>query len=293
MSLKSKLESGQFAVSCEFGPVKGTDTHEIHENIEILKSKVDAANVTDQQSSVMRLSGLVTASLCVQGGLEPIFQMTCRDRNRIALQSDLLGAWVMGIKNVLALTGDLPSLGDQPKAKPVFDLDSVTLLQTITQLNSGKDLSDIELKGKPDFFAGAVVKVENNTEASFELQIHKFQKKIAAGAKFFQTQACYDPKSFEKLMRRVEKYKVPVMVGVIPLKNAGSAKYMNANVAGIHVPDDLIDIMAKASKEDREKVGLEMAANLIKQMKGMCQGVHIMAVAWEKKVPEIMALAGL
>ena len=121
MGLKEALSSGKFAVSCEFGPVKGTDTHEIKENIEILKPKVDAANVTDQQSSVMRLSGLVTAALCVQGGLEPIFQMTCRDRNRIALQSDLLGAWVMGIKNVLALTGDLPSLGDQPAAKPVFD----------------------------------------------------------------------------------------------------------------------------------------------------------------------------
>ena len=293
MSLQSALESGKFAVSCEFGPVKGTDTHEIKENIEILKSKVDAANVTDQQSSVMRLSGLVTAALCVQGGLEPIFQMTCRDRNRIALQSDLLGASVMGIKNVLALTGDLPSLGDQPHAKPVFDLDSVTLLQTISTLNGGKDLSGNELKGVPSFFPGAVVKVENNTEASFELQIAKFGKKVAAGAKFFQTQACYEPKSFEKLMRRIEKFKVPVMVGVIPLKNAGSAKYMNANVAGIHVPDELIDIMAKASKEDREKVGLEMAADLIKKMKGMCQGVHIMAVAWEKKVPEIMALAGL
>jgi methylenetetrahydrofolate reductase (NADPH) len=293
MKLQSALESGKFAVSCEFGPVKGTDTHEIKENIEILKPKVDAANVTDQQSSVMRLSGLVTASLCVQGGLEPIFQMTCRDRNRIALQSDLLGAWVVGIQNVLALTGDLPSLGDQPAAKPVFDLDSVTLLQTITHLNEGFDLSGNELKGKPAFFPGAVVKVENNTEASFELQIAKFQKKIAAGAKFFQTQACYEPKSFEKLMRRVEKFKVPVMVGVIPLKNAGSARYMNANVAGIHVPDDLIDIMAKASKEDREKVGIQMAADLIKKMKGMCQGVHIMAVAWEKKVPEIMALAGL
>jgi methylenetetrahydrofolate reductase (NADPH) len=293
MSLQSALESGKFAVSCEFGPVKGTDTHEIKENIEILKSKVDAANVTDQQSSVMRLSGLVTAALCVQGGLEPIFQVTCRDRNRIALQSDLLGASVMGIKNVLALTGDLPSLGDQPMAKPVFDLDSVTLLQTISTLNGGKDLSGNELKGTPVFFPGAVVKVENNTEASFELQIAKFGKKVAAGAKFFQTQACYEPKSFEKLMRRVEKFKVPVMVGVIPLKNAGSAKYMNANVAGIHVPDELIDIMAKASKEDREKVGLEMAADLIKKMKGMCQGVHIMAVAWEKKVPEIMALAGL
>jgi methylenetetrahydrofolate reductase (NADPH) len=199
----------------------------------------------------------------------------------------------MGIKNVLALTGDLPSLGDHPMAKPVFDLDSVTLLQTISTLNGGKDLSGNELKGVPAFFPGAVVKVENNTEASFELQVAKFAKKVAAGAKFFQTQACYEPKSFEKLMRRVEKFKVPVMVGVIPLKNAGSAKYMNANVAGIHVPDDLIDIMAKASKEDREKVGLEMAANLIRKMKDMCQGVHIMAVAWEKKVPEIMALAGL
>ncbi len=293
MTLRSKLESGQFAVSCEFGPVKGIDTHEIHENIEILKGKVDAANVTDQQSSVMRMSGLAVAAMCVQGGLEPIYQMTCRDKNRIALQSDLLGAWALGIRNVLALTGDLPQLGDHPQAKGVFDLDSVTLLQAISTLNGGKDLSGNELKGSPDWFPGAVVKVENNTDASFELQIAKFQKKIAAGAKFFQTQACYDAKSFEKLMRRVDKFKVPVMVGVIPLKNAGSARYMNANVAGIHVPDELIDIMAKASKEDREKVGLEMAANLIKQMKGMCQGVHIMAVAWEKKVPEIMALAGL
>jgi len=293
MSLQSKLESGQFAVSCEFGPVKGVDLHEVYENLEILKGKVDAANVTDQQSSIMRMSGLATASICVQGGLEPIYQMTCRDRNRIAIQSDLLGAWALGIKNVLALTGDMSARGDHPQAKDVFDLDSVTLLQTIATLNGGKDLSGNELKGSPAFFPGAVVKVENDTEASFELQIAKMQKKIAAGAKFFQTQACYIPKSFEKLMKRADKFGVPVMVGVIPLRTAGSARYMNNNVAGIYVPDDLIDIMAKAAKEDREKVGIEMASNLIKQMKGMCQGVHIMAVAWEKKVPEIMALAGL
>jgi methylenetetrahydrofolate reductase (NADPH) len=293
MSLQSKLESGQFAVSCEFGPLKGTDTHEIHENIEILKGKVDAANVTDQQSSVMRMSGLAVSAMCVQGGLEPIFQMTCRDRNRIALQSDLLGAWALGIKNVLALTGDLPQLGDHPQAKGVYDLDSVTLLQAITRLNEGFDLSNNELKGKPSFFAGAVVKVESNTEASAELQLAKFQKKIAAGAKFFQTQAVYDPVAFEKFMKRVEKYKVPVMLGIIPLKTAAFAKFMNANVAGIRVPDDLIQQMAAASKEDREKVGLEMAANLIKKMKPMCQGVHIMAIGWEKKVPQIMQLAGL
>jgi 5,10-methylenetetrahydrofolate reductase len=293
MSLQSKLESGQFAVSCEFGPVKGTDTHEMKENIEVLKGKVDAANVTDQQSSIMRLSGLATSAMCVQGGLDPIFQMTCRDRNRIALQSDLLGAWVLGVRNVLALTGDMSCKGDHPAAKDVFDLDSVTLLQTIKRLNEGFDLSGNALTGKPAFFPGAVVKVDSNTEASEELQIYKFEKKIAAGAKFFQTQAVYDPKSFEKFIKRVEKFKVPVMVGVIPLKNAGSARFMNANVAGIHVPDDLIKIMADAPKEDREKVGLEMAANLIKKMKPMCQGVHIMAIGMEKKVPEIMAMAGL
>jgi len=293
VSLQSKLESGKFAISCEFGPLKGTDTHEIKENIEILKGKVDAANVTDQQSSVMRLGSLVTSALCVQGGLEPIFQMTCRDRNRIALQSDLLGAWVMGIKNVLALTGDLPALGDHPQAKGVFDLDSVTLLQAIARLNEGFDLSGNELKGKPSFFAGAVVKVDSNTEAAAELQIAKMQKKITAGAKFFQTQAVYDASTFGKFMKRVEKYKVPVMAGIIPLKNAGMAKYMNANVAGVHVPDELIQKMSAAAKEDREKTGIQIAADLIKQMKPMCQGVHIMAIGWEKKVPEIMAAAGL
>ncbi|MGD0796074.1 MAG: methylenetetrahydrofolate reductase [Dehalococcoidales bacterium] len=170
MSLKTKLESGKFAITCEVGPLKGTDIHEVEENAELLKGKVDAANVTDQQSSVMRLSGLVTASVLVGKGLEPIFQMTCRDRNRIALQSDLLGAWVLGIRNVLALTGDLPSLGDHPEAKQVFDLDSVTLLQVIKRLNEGFDMKGNELKGKTDFFAGAVVKVESNTEASSELR---------------------------------------------------------------------------------------------------------------------------
>jgi 5,10-methylenetetrahydrofolate reductase len=293
MSFRHKLESGEFTVTCEFGPIKGTETHELLEHIKILRGKVDAVNVTDQQSSIMRMSAFATALLCLEGNLEPIYQMTCRDRNRIALQSDLLGAWVLGVKNVLALTGDLPSSGDQPQAKSVFDLDSVTLLQAITRLNEGFDMSGNELKGNPNFFAGAVVKVDSNTEASEELQMYKYQKKITAGAKFFQTQAVYSPASFGKFMKRVEKYKVPVMAGIIPLRNAGSARYMNAHVAGIHVPDDLIQKMAAAPKEDREKVGIEMAADIIKQMKPMCQGVHIMAIGWEQKVPEIMALAGL
>lgn len=293
MSLQSKLESGQFAISCEFGPLKGTDTTEIKENIEVLKGKVDAANVTDQQSSVMRLGSLVTSYLAVQGGLEPIYQMTCRDRNRIALQSDLLSAWVLGIKNVLALTGDLPELGDHPGAKGVFDLDSVTLLRTVNRLNEGYDLAGNELQGKPSFFAGAVVKVDSDTEASMELQIAKMEKKIAAGAKFFQTQAVYDVDRFAKFMKRVEKFNVPVMAGVIPLKNAGMARYMNANVAGVYVPDNLIQKMADAPKEERAATGIGIAADFIKAVKSMCQGVHIMAIGWEKRVPEIIAAAGL
>ncbi len=293
MSLQSKLESGKFAITCEVGPLKGTDIHEVEENATLLKDIVDAANVTDQQSSVMRLGSLVTSSILVQKGLEPIYQMTCRDRNRIALQSDLLSAWVLGIKNVLALTGDLPVLGDHPEAKPVYDLDSVTLLQVITRLNEGFDMKGNELIGKPDFFPGAVVKVESNTEASMELQIAKLGRKVAAGAKFIQTQAVYDAKSFEKFMKRVEKLKVPVMAGIIPLKTAASAKYMNANVAGIMVPEELIQKMSDAPKEDRAKTGIQIAADLIKQVKLLCQGVHIMAIGWEKRVPEIIQAAGL
>ncbi|MFC1873175.1 methylenetetrahydrofolate reductase [Chloroflexota bacterium] len=291
MSLKTKLDSGKFAVTCEVGPLKGTDITEIEEAIELLKDKVDAANVTDQQSSVMRLGSLAVSSMLVNKGLDPIYQVTCRDRNRIALQSDLLSAWVMGIRNVLALTGDLPALGDHPGAKPVYDLDSVTLLHTIGRLNEGYDLAGNELQGIPEFFPGAVVKVESDTEAAMELQLIKMERKIAAGAKFFQTQAVYDTENFARFMKRVEKFKVPILVGVIPLKSAGMAKFMNKNVSGVFVPDELIQKMTEA--EDKVMTGIEIAADLIKQLKSICQGVHIMAIGWEKKVPAIMEAAGL
>lgn len=293
MSLQSKLESGKFAITCEVGPLKGTDIHEIEENAELLKGKVDAANVTDQQSSVMRLGSMVTSYVILQKGLEPIYQLVCRDRNRIALQSDLLSAWVLGIKNVLAITGDLPQLGDHPEAKAVYDLDSVTLLQAISRLNEGHDINGNELRGKPSFFPGAVVKVESDTEASMELQIAKLEKKVAAGARFIQTQAVYDAGHFAKFMKRVEKFKVPILAGVIPLKSAGMARYMNSNVAGVFVPEDLIKKISDAPKEDREKTGIQICADLIKQLRPLCQGVHIMAIGWEKKVPHIIAESGL
>jgi len=291
MSLQSKLESGKFVITCEVGPLKGTDIHEVEENAELLKGKVDAANVTDQQSSVMRLGSLVTSQILVQKGLEPIYQTVCRDRNRIALQSDLLSAWVIGIKNVLAITGDLPQLGDHPEAKAVYDLDSVTLLQTISKLNNGTDINGNELQGKPSFFPGAVVKVESDTEASMELQIAKLERKIAAGARFIQTQAIYDAEHFAKFMKRVEKFNVPILAGVIPLKSAGMAKYMNNNVAGVFVPDDLIQKMTDA--QDKAATGIQICADLIKELKPLCQGVHIMAIGWEKRVPEIIRAAGL
>ncbi len=291
MSLRSDLENKNFVITCEVGPPKGTDVAEVKEAAEFLHGKVTAANITDQQSSVMRLNTLVTAMLVKQAGLEPIYQMTCRDRNRIAIQSDLLAASVIGIESVLSLTGDLPALGDHPQAKPVYDLDSVSLLQVIEKLNAGTDMNGNALKGKTNFYPGAVVNPGADSEAALELQIMKMEKKIKAGAKFFQTQAIYEPAKFEKFMKRVAGFGVPVLAGVIPLKNAGMAKYMNKNVAGVFVPDDIINKMAKA--EDKTKTGIEIAAQLLKDLKDLCQGVHIMAIGWEKKVPEIITAAGL
>ncbi len=291
MSLQSVLESGRFAITTEIGPLKGTDTTEIKEVAELLHGRVTAANVTDQQSAVMRLGSMATCHLISDHGLEAVFQMTCRDRNRIALQSDLLSAWVLGIRNVLSITGDLPSLGDHPQAMSVYDLDSVQLLSVISRLNEGFDMVGNELKGKTDFFAGAVVNPGANTEASFELQIFKMEKKIKAGAKFFQTQAVYEPDKFATFMKRVKGFGVPVLAGVIPLRSVGMARFMNKNVAGVFVPEETIQKMVAA--KDKTQAGLDIAAGLIKDLKDICQGVHIMAIGGEKKVPQILDAAGL
>ena len=291
MSLQSQVEAGKFVVTAEVGPLKGTDTTEINEVAELLGGRADAVNVTDQQSSVMRLGSLATCHLLKEKGLDPVFQLTCRDRNRIALQSDLLSAYVLGINNVLSITGDLPMLGDHPQAKPVYDLDSVQLLWVIKRLNEGYDLAGNELKGKPNFFPGAVVNPGADTEVAFELQIIKMEKKIAVGARFFQTQAVFDLDVLAKFMRRVEGFKVPILAGVIPLKSVGMARFMNKNIAGISIPEELIDKMSKT--EDKVRTGLEIAANTIRELKGMCQGVHIMAMGWERKVPAMLDAAGL
>ena len=286
--LKDALQSGKFVVTAEVAPPKGVDVTEMLENAELLRSRVQALNVTDQQSSVMRLGSLASCHLLIDRGIETIFQMTTRDRNRIALQSDLLSAYVMGVENVLCLTGDYVTLGDHPHAKAVFDLDSVGLLRAARSLEQGRDMSDKELKGVPKFFLGAVVTPGANP---LEPQLFKMEKKVLSGAQFFQTQAVYEPAKFESFMKYAEQFKVPVLVGIIPLKSVGMARFMNKNVAGVHVPEDLIEELGKA--EDKYKKTLEITARLINQMKPMCQGVHLMAIGWERKVPEILDAAGL
>ena len=288
MSIIELVKQGKFVISAEVGPPKGVDIQEMLETVELMRGRVDAINVTDQQSSAMRLGSLATCRLLKEKGLEPVFQVTCRDRNRIALQSDLLSAYVLGIENVLCLTGDHVSLGDHPQAKPVFDLDSVSLLLAARELEQGRDLAGKELTGAPHFCLGAVVSPGADP---VEPQIIKMEKKVKAGAQFFQTQAVYEPEKFKEFMKAITHLNIPVLVGIVLLKSAGMARFMNKNVAGVHVPDNLIEEMDGA--EDRAKKSIEIAARLIKEMNSLCQGVHIMAIGWEKKVPEVLDAAGL
>ena len=288
MSLCDKIREKKFILTSEIGPPKGTDIKEMLEDAELLKDRVDAINVTDLQSSVMRVGSLAICRLLIERGIETVFQMTCRDRNRLALQSDLLSASVLGIKNILALTGDHTTLGDHPGAKPVFDLDSIQLLDAIQTLHAGKDMAGKELKGRPEFCVGAVV---NPGADPIEPEIMKMEKKIEKGAQFFQTQAIYDIELFKKFMDAAKHLKTTIIAGIVLLKSAGMAKYMNKNVAGVFVPDDLIEEMTKT--QDKSATSIEIAARLIKELKPICQGIHVMPIGWDKKVPLVLDAAGL
>ena len=287
-SLQQALAKGEFAVTAEVAPPKGTDTTEMMENAEFLRGKVHAINVTDQQSSVMRLGSLVSCHLLKEAGLEPVFQLTTRDRNRIALQSDLLSSYVLGIENVLCLTGDHVTLGDHPQAKPVFDLDSVSLLMAAKGLAHGADMAGESLKGIPTFHLGAAV---TPGYEPMELQFLKMERKIKAGAQFFQTQAVYDPELFGRFMEGAKGFGVPVMLGFVLLKSVAMARYMNKNVAGVSVPDSIIDEMKKT--DDKVATSIKIAARIIRQTREVCQGVHLMTMGWERYVPDILAEAGV
>lgn len=289
MSFAEKIRSNSFVLTSEIGPPKGIETARLLEDAELIRTRVDAINVTDLQSSVMRLGSLAVCSLLKQKGFDPVFQVTCRDRNRLALQSDILSAAALNINNILALTGDYPTLGDHPEAKPVFDLDSVQLLEVIRMLQNGTDMKGNKLDGQsPKFCAGAVV---NPGADPLEPQILKMEKKIAAGAEFFQTQAIYDIKIFENFLAKTKHLKVPVLAGIVLLKSAGMAKFMNKNVAGVTVPEDLIKEME--STKDKVAQSVDIAARLVKQLKPMCQGIHIMPIGWDKVVPKVLDASGL
>ena len=291
-SFKKALESGKFVVTSEVAPPKGTTLEKMHHHIKLLKNKVDAMNVTDHQSSVMRFPSLGGVLLVKEMGGEPILQMTCRDRNRLALQADLLFAASRGINNVLCLTGDSVVLGDHKEAKGVFDLDSSQLLAAIRRLEKGKDLGGNDLDGGVSFCAGAIVTPEANP---LEPQLIKFEKKIEAGAEFIQTQAVYDLDNFKGFMDYARGFPVKILAGIILLTSAPMARFMNKNVAGVKVPQELIDEMAAAPKGKALDKGIEIAGRMIRRIRDekMCDGVHIMAIGREELVPDIMSAAGL
>ena len=292
MKVTDLFQQGEFVVSAEVGPPKGFHVESMIAEAKEYLSGVSAINVTDNQSSVMRLGSLAVCKALKDAGLNPIFQLACRDRNRIALESDLLSAAMFGIDNVLALTGDHTKMGDHPQAKPVFDLDSVSLLHTMCQLEKGVDLGGNALVGEaPSFAKGAVV---SPCSDSVDAQLVKMERKVAAGAEYFQTQAVFEPEKFIKFMEKAKQFGKPVQLGIIIPKSVGMCKFMNNNVAGVHVPDEMLDEL-RADKEKTKAgiTGVEIAARIIRECKPYCQGVHIMSLGWESKIPTLLQMAGL
>jgi len=289
---EEKLSSGEFVVTTEIGPPKSADPSEMVHLVDLLKDKVDAINVTDNQSSVMRFPSLGGCLIVKEHGGEPILQITCRDRNRLAIEADLLLAYSRGINNVLCLTGDSIDVGDHKEAKPVFDLDSVQLIRLIKTMESGKDMGGNDLKAAPKFCIGASV----HPEADYiEPQLIKFDKKVDAGAYFFQTQGIFDLASLRRFMQYASQFDVKILAGIIVMASARMAKYMNNNVPGIMVPQVIIDELDNVEKGQGLQKGIEIAARFIKTIKdqNICHGIHIMAVGNEKVVPEIMKAAQL
>ncbi|MCD6169959.1 MAG: methylenetetrahydrofolate reductase [Candidatus Latescibacteria bacterium] len=300
--LEKVLLSGHFAVTAELGPPKSADLGLVRRKIGYLKSYVDAANITDNQTAIVRLSSIATAAVLCQNGLEPVIQMTCRDRNRIAIQSDILGAYALGIKNILCLTGDHQSLGNHPGARGVFDLDSIQLVQMLKVMRDEKRfLCGEEIRNSPKapvveprMFIGAAA---NPFGDPFELRVVRLAKKIAAGADFIQTQCIYDMKRFRQWMQQVQDrglhQRVHILAGLTPLRSVRMAQYMKQSVAGVTIPDEIIQRMAQA--KDPAEEGVKICVEQIEELREIegIAGIHLMAVAWEKIVPVIVERAGL
>jgi len=287
-NLEKDLGEGKFVLTSEFSPPKGAESRKIEENAGLLINLVVAANVSGLQGSNLSMSAIGCSCILRNYGLEPVLQITCRDRNRLALQSDLLSAYVMGIKNILVLTGDYTTIGDHPGSKPVFDLDSVQLLHTISRLEEGYDLSGNELTKKPMFFKGAAVNPEANTEASYELQLIKMKKKVDHGAQFFQTMPVFNENKFFEFIERTKDLNidVPIIVGIQLIKSKRMADYINKNIPGVNVPQSIIDRIDKTN--DKVSTSIDIASSTINKIKKVCQGIHIGAQGWEKHIPRLI-----
>jgi methylenetetrahydrofolate reductase (NADPH) len=296
-NIERLLEAGKFVVTSECGPPRGSDPEVIRKKGSLLKDVVDAVNVTDNQTSIVRMSSLSACLILKEMGFDPIWQVVCRDRNRIAIQSDVLGAAALGINNILCLSGDHQSFGDHPKAKNVYDIDSIQLIHTVKMLrDDGKFLGGEEVKGKPSLFIGAA---ENPFGDPFEIRAMRLGKKVKAGCDFIQTQGIYNMEKFAKWMEEVRDRglheKCAILAGVIPLKSAGMAKHMKKNVPGMDVPDSLIERLSGVPKEKQSEEGIKICVEMIQQLKEIkgVRGVHIMAIEWEQKVADIAKAAGL
>ena len=294
-NLQQVLDSGQFAVTAEIGPPKGANPEVVRKHAQNMKDYADAFNLTDNQTAVVRLSSWAASLVCLQEGVEPVMQMACRDRNRIAIQSDALGASALGVRNILCLTGDHQIFGNQKEAKNVYDLDSIQELMVLRMMrDEGKTWGGDPLETAPQIYLGAV---ENPFGDPFEFRVPRLAKKVAAGADFIQTQSIFDLDRFERFMDEVRDRgldrKVHILAGVLPLKSAKVAQYMKNKVSGMSVPDAVIDRMKNAV--DPKAEGIKLCVETIEHLKTVkgVHGVHIMAVAWEEKVPEIVREAGL
>ena len=301
-NLERVFAAGHFAVTAELGPPKSADVSVIDKKADFLRGNVDAVNITDNQTAIVRISSIAAAKLVLDRGIEPVIQMTCRDRNRLAQQADILGAYVLGIKNILCLTGDHQCFGNHPTAKHVFDIDSIQLIEALRRMrDDGVFMCGDPLKNTkkapvvaPKMFIGAAA---NPFGDPFEFRVIRLAKKIAAGADFIQTQCIYDMDRFKKWMKQVcdrgLHEKVKIMGGLTPLKSLGMTKYMATSVAGISVPDYYLKRMAKA--EDPKEEGIKICVEQIEQLREIpgIAGIHLMAIEWERKVPEILERAGL
>jgi 5,10-methylenetetrahydrofolate reductase len=287
--LKDVFDQGTFAVTVEYNPPKGTNISSVLDNAKQLVGRVHGVNVTDNTAAVVRAASLPVCRLLYEIGHDPVMQLTCRDRNRIAMQSDLLGAHMLGIRNILCLTGDYPTVGDHKEAKPVYDLDSVQVMQLVRGLNNGRDMAGNKLDGLTVFSIGAAVTPETDLIGPV---LAKFEVKVKAGAQFFQTQAVYHPDLFASFMRAVRPFKVKVLAGILLLRNAKMAEFMNANIPGMSVPMAMIDEL-RAAGDKAEDAGVEIAVQTIKAVRPYCDGVHIMAIRATHRLPEILSKAEL